>query len=214
MTNARLLIITTHLLAAGVGYVAAPRELIESEVKNTGVFQLQTKRTLAAAVESLRAEGAIQVYSYKGFAAVSVERDGLLWLDSRQDLIVPAVVVYLVDLSSLQASFDEQTHTVTITLPPLTMSDVAFEPEGARTSNGGLLTFSEAQVQELTKLNYASARKAIIKQAQQQTLVQAAEEQAKATIERYLHLPLKVGGARDVSIVATFSDRPSQTLPG
>lgn len=204
MANARLLIVT-HLLAAGAGYTIAPRDIMESEVRNTGFFQVETKRTLAAAVESLRAEGAMQVYSYKGFAAVSVERNGPLWLDSRQDLIVPAVVVYLVDLSALQASFDEQTKTVTITLPPLTMSDVAFEPEGARTINGGLLTYSEAEVQELTRLNYASARKAIIKQAQSASLVGAARRQAKANVVSALELPLRMAGRPDLKVVATFA---------
>lgn len=203
MAQARLLIVT-HLLAAGAGYVVAPRERLESEVKNTGFFQVETKRTLAAAVESLRAEGAMQVYSYKGFAAVSIERDGFLWLDARQDLIVPAAVSYLVDLSALQATFDQQTNTVTITLPPLTISNVAFEPEGARAINGGLLTFSQAEVNELTKLNYASARKAFIKQAQQHTLLRVAEEQARATIERYLGLPLKLTGDTNIRVVAVF----------
>jgi hypothetical protein len=204
MANARLWIVT-HLFAAGAGFIVAPREEpLESEVKHEGFFEVDTKRVLAAAVESLRAEGALQAYSYKGFAVVSVERDGILWLDARQDLIVPAAVSYLVDLSALKATFDPEGRVVTVDLPPLTLSDVAFEPEGARTLNGGLLTFSQAHVDELTKLNYASARKAFVKQAQGATLIEAARRQAAVNVVNALELPLRVAGRPDVKVVAHF----------
>ncbi len=133
MTDVRLLIVT-HLLAAGAGFAIAPRELLESAVVHNGFFETDTKRVLAAAVESLRAENKLLVYSYKGFAAVSVERDGFLMLNGRQDLIVPATVSLFVDLSRLTAVFDETSRVITINLPPLVMGDVAFEPEGARTT--------------------------------------------------------------------------------
>ncbi len=102
MADIRLLALT-HLLAAGAGFVVAPREMLESEVAHNGFFQTDTKRVLAAAVESLRAENKLLIYSYKGFAAVTVHRDGFLFLDGRQDLIVPAAVSYFVDLSTLRA---------------------------------------------------------------------------------------------------------------
>ena len=44
---------------------------------------------------------------------------------------------------------------------------VSFEPERALEVNEGSLTLSDAVVQELRKLNYQTARKAVIKQAQQ-----------------------------------------------
>ena len=198
----------THLLAAGVGFAMAPRELLETEVAHSGFFRTDTKRVLAAAVESLRAENKLLVYSYKSFAAVSVERDGLLMFDGRQDLIVPAGVNYFVDLSRLTADnvvFDETSRVMTINLPPLVMGDVAFEPEGARTNNGGLLTFDQDEVEELSRLNYESARKAFVKQAQGRTVVEAAEREAKANIQSALGLPLRIVGRSDIRVVARFS---------
>ncbi len=194
----------THLAAAIAGYAMAPRELLETEVKHNGFFETDTKRVLAAAVESLRAENKLLVYSYKGFAAVSVERDGFLLLNGRQDLIVPAGVSYFVDLSTLTAVFDEASRVITIHLPPLVMGDVAFEPEGARTTNGGLLTFDQDEVEELSKVNYASARKAIVKQCQGRTVVAAAEREAKANIQSYLEKPLRIVGRPDIVVVARF----------
>ena len=157
MADLRLLALT-HLLAAGAGFAVAPRELLETEAVHNGFFETNTKRVLAAAVESLRSENKLLVYGYKGFAAVSVERDGFLFMDGHQDLIVPAAVSYHVDLSELtaeQVAFDEASRVMTVNLPPLIMGDVAFEPEGARTSNGGLLTFDQDAVDELSRLNYA-----------------------------------------------------------
>ncbi len=60
MADVRLLLIT-HLLAAGAGFAIAPRELLESAVVHNGFFETDTKRVLAAAVESLRAENKLLV---------------------------------------------------------------------------------------------------------------------------------------------------------
>ena len=204
MANLRLLALT-HLIAAGAGFALAPRELLETEVVHNGFFETDTKRVLAAAVESLRSENKLLVYSYKGFAAVSVERDGFLFLNGRQDLVVPAAVGYYVDLSRLTLDdvfFDERAKVLTVRLAPLVMGDVAFEPEGARTSNGGLLTFSQDEVDELSKLNYATARRAFTKQAQGAELVQAAAAQAKKAVESSLVMPLRIAGRPDLRVVA------------
>jgi hypothetical protein len=177
---------------------------LETEVVSSGFFQTDTKRVLAAAVESLRAENKLLVSSYKGFAAVSVERDGPLFLDARQDLIVPAQVGYYLDLSGLtldSVAYDEATKAVTIRLPPLVVGDVAFEPEGARTINGGLLTYSQAEVDQLSKLNYASARRAFVKQAQSPSLVQAARAAASRNVERYFGMAMRSAGRSPITVV-------------
>lgn len=203
------LVVLTHLLAASAGYAIAPRELLETEVVHNGFFETDTKRVLAAAVESLRAENKLLVYSYKGFAAVSVERDGFLMFDGRQDLIAPAAVSFYVDLTKLtldKVSFDNRSKVLTVRLAPLVMGDVAFEPEGARVSNGGILTINDEEVKELSKLAYATARRAFTKQAQGETLVQAAKAEARKSIERCLELPLKVAGHSEVKVLAVFAE--------
>jgi hypothetical protein len=206
MADTRVLLLT-HALAAGLGYGLAPRELLETEVNHSGFFEVDTKRVLAAAVESLRAENRLLVYSYKGLAAVSVERDGPLWLDGRQDLIVPAQVGYYVNLSGLtpdDISYDEPAGLITVRLPPLLMGDVAFEPEGARTFNGGLLTFSDTQVEELRKLNYASARRAFVKQAQGPSLVDGAKRHSAENLERQFRLGLAIAGRPGIRVAVRF----------
>jgi hypothetical protein len=160
----------SHLLALGGGYYFAPREPVDTEAKHTGFFQLDTTKVLATTVESLREENKLQVFSYKGTAKVQMDRS-LWWvLNGRQELIVPAVVNYFVDLSDLSladVTFNEKAKLVTVHLPRITVGDIAFQPENATTTNGGLLTYSDEQVEAMRKGNYAKARQAMVAQSQQ-----------------------------------------------
>ena len=169
-------------LAFGGGWWLAPREQLADVVKQTGFLQTDRRRTLSATVESLRAQNRLAVYTYKGTARVGTDRTKLFILSGQQELIVPAVVTYLVDMSKLTYDYDEKANTVAVALPPLELSDIAFEPEKAVTLNGGILTFSQAQVDALMRQNWAEARRAMVKQAQQVGFVTAARRQAQDNI--------------------------------
>ena len=206
MQNWKLLI-ASHLAAGLFGLAIAPREIIESEVKSVGVFSFDTKRVLAAAVHSLRSENRLLVFSYKGAAIVSVQHNRFLVLTGWQQLIIPAEVGYFVELSQLELSdthYDEQSKTLTVRLPALVLGNVAFQPEAATTQNGGLLTFSQAQVDELSKANYQSARRAFIKQAQGATLVAAARKEAERAVGRTFQIALGAAGVSGVKVVIKF----------
>lgn len=198
----------THLLAAGAGFALAPRELLETEVRSAGFFTTDTKRVLSGAVDSLRTDGTLVVLRMKGTATVATDRDGFLIFDGHQVLIVPATVSFGVDLSQLSmddVTYDEAARLVTVRLPPLTMSDVAFELEAARTVNGGLLSFSQGQVDQLSRGNYVAARRAFIKQVQGAELVGLAKAAAKKRVQTYFEMPLRAAGLRDVRVVANFA---------
>ncbi len=200
-------IAATHLATFGIGYSLAPRELLDEEVKNSGYFTVDTTKILSATVASLREENKLLVYSYKGTATVTASRKALWFLHGRQKIIVPAVVNYTMDLSELSLTdvrYEDSSKMVTVKLPRLTIGDIAFHPEEATTINGGLLTFSEGQAEDLRKLNYASARRAMIKQAQQEGFVKIAKQRAIANVENYFTIPLRLAGLPDVRVVATF----------
>lgn len=201
------LLAATHVAALGVGYVVAPKQPIDSEVKHTGLFTVDTTKVLATTVESLREENKLLVFSYKGTAKVQAERTFLWLFGGEQELSVPAVVTYYLDLSDLSLAdvhYDEKAKLVTVKLPKVTMGDIAFQPENATTINGGVLTFSDEQVEALRKMNYAKARRAMVAQAQQPSLLNAAKRQAKANVESYFAIPLRIAGMPDVKVAATF----------
>jgi hypothetical protein len=197
----------SHLALFGVGYAVADKEPIDTEVTHTGFFQVDTSRVLATTVESLRDENKLLVLSAKIGAQVVMDRSRFYLFGLHQRLTVPAAVNYYLDLSQLtlaDVTYDERAKLVRVKLPKLSMGDIAFQPENASTINGGLLSFSDEQVEEVRKLNYAQARRAVVAQAQQPSFVNAAKRQAITDVEQYFSIPLRIAGQPDVKVVATF----------
>lgn len=191
----------------GAGYAVAPREMLDEEVHYDGIFRTDTSKVLSTTVESLRQENKLLVFTFKGGARVWAERTRWIILHGRQELYVPAVVSYHVDLSRLtmaNVSYDEQAKLVTVKLTPLEVGEIAFQPENATTLNGGLLTFDQAEIDELNRLNYTTARKTMVKQAQQASLIDMAKRRARENITSYFEIPLRIAGQPDVKVVATF----------
>lgn len=201
------ILIATHLGAASLGWLSADTRPLDTEVKHEGYFQTDTTSILSATVESLREENRLLVYSYKGSADVQAQRSKWWILGARQRLSVPAVVSYYLDLRDLtleDVRFDKDAKLVRVALPRLSVGDIAFQPERATTINGGLLTWDDEQVEALRKLNYASARKAMVAQSQQAGLLRAAQRSAIANIQSYFEIPLRIAGQPDVKVVASF----------
>lgn len=207
MRRGPVILVASHMAALGAGYVLAPRQLLDADVRHTGLFTTDATKVLAATIESLREDNKLVVYSYKGTAKVQAGRTFLWLFGGQQELIVPAAVTYLLDLSDLSlanVTYNKGAKLVTVRLPKVTLGDIAFQPENATTINGGILTFSEEQVEALRKLNYANARRAMVAQAQQPGLLNAAKRQAINNIESYFAVPLRIAGMPDVKVAATF----------
>ena len=110
----------TSFAAFGIGYIVAPTEPLDTEVTDGGLVSATTTQVLSATVESLRAENKLQVFTYKGAAKVSTGTDGLLFFNGEQELNVPAVVNYYLDLNELtlaDVTFDEKAKLVRVLFP-------------------------------------------------------------------------------------------------
>lgn len=191
----------------GAGYWMAPREMLDEEVHYDGIFRTDTSKVLSTTVESLREESKLQVFSFKGLARVQTDRTDFWIFEGRQQLIVPGVINYFIDLSKLtldNVRYDDAAKLVTVKLPPLQLDDIAFQPENATTLNGGLLTFSEEQVEALRKKNYLKARQLLVKQAQGKSYLDTAKRRARENITSYFEIPLRIAGQPDVKVIATF----------
>ena len=120
---------------------------------------------------------------------------------------VPADVNFYLPLAKLgldDIKLDRKANVVTVSLPALELGEVAFKPEAAVTVNGGLLTFiSSRQVQELTALNWTSARRAMVKASQDRTLIDAAQEQCGKDVVGFFNTALGTAGVH-VRVVAAF----------
>lgn len=193
-----------------VGYKSAPTEILDSEVKSSGFFGTETTRILSATVTSLRSENQLVVYRYAGEVRVSIEQTALFGLlGGEQELIVPATVIYYLDMKELNeedVSFDEKSKLVLVKLPPLKLGDIAFQPERARRTNNGILTINADFVRELETRNYGQARRAFAKIAQQPSILGQAKQQAERNVKSYFEIPLRVVGQPDVRVRAFFPD--------
>ena len=213
--TSRYALIAIPVAAFGLGYWVAPKEQLDSEVQHTGFMKTETQKVLSATVESLRSENKMLVFAYKGSVTVESKTQYripgtdryLPGVEGVQTLVVPFVNNYYLDLSKLtlaDISYNEQERRITVRLPAVEMGDVAFQPERAVIINNGLLTFSQATVDELMRKSYGSARRAAIAQAQQPGMKQQAQKNAVANIQTYFEIPLRIVGQTDVKVVATF----------
>ena len=205
--TSRTALVGIPLAAFGLGFWVAPKQQLDTVAQQTGFLQTDTKKVLSATVESLRNENKMLVFSYRGSAHVRLDRTKFWVFGASQELIVPGVVNYYLDMSRLNladVTYDDKAKLVRVKLPPVVMGDIAFQPEQATAINGGVLTYSQAQVDELLKANYASARRAMTAQAQGPAFVEAARRQAIANVQTYFEIPLRVVGQPDVKVAATF----------
>jgi hypothetical protein len=213
--TSRYALIAIPVAAFGLGYWVAPKEHLDSEVQHTGFMKTETQKVLSATVESLRSENKMLVFAYKGSVTVESKTQYripgtdryLPGVEGVQTLVVPFVNNYYLDLSKLtlaDISYNEQERRVTVRLPAVEMGDVAFQPERAVIINNGLLTFSQATVDDLMRKSYGSARRAAIAQAQQPGMKQQAQKNAVTNIQTYFEIPLRIVGQPDVKVVATF----------
>lgn len=207
MASRAAALIVSHLAVAGGMYALVDRRPVDTEVRHTGFFTVETTKVLATTVESLRDENRLLVFSYKGNARVSAERTRFWLLSGTQELSVPAVVNYYLDLSDLtlaDVSYNDAAKVVAVQLPAVTLGDIAFQPENASTGNSGVLTYGEGTVEALRKLNYTNARRAMVAQAQQPGLLNEARRRARENVQAYFEIPLRIAGRPDVKVVATF----------
>lgn len=207
MTSRPVALVALPVAAFGLGYWIAPKEQLDEQVEQTGFLQVDTNKVLATTVESLHNENKMLVFAYKGTAKVTGRRTKAWVFKGRQELIVPAVVNYYVDLSRLSladVTYDEKAKLVRVKVPPVVIGDIIFQPEQATTINGGLLTYSQAHVDEMLKRNYAKARRAVAAQAQGTAFVEAARSRAIDNVQTYFEIPLRIVGQPDVKVAATF----------
>lgn len=216
------ILVVAGLVAAGfagmsiVEHLRSPAVALDTQVRNEGIFGSDTNRLLATAVTNLRAQNRLVVYSYTGSADVEVERrrvGGLL--RARQVLSVPATITYHLDLSRLtmdDVRMDEASRTLTVTLPPLALGDIAMAPERARVFSRGLLSTSDDVVQEMARSNYAFARQVFIAQAQQAEIVALARRNARIVMARPFVMALEASGADDIRVEVVFRPRVRRQL--
>jgi len=190
------------------GRFTVPAHDIDRVVRQQGMFSVDAGEVITVTLTSLKEQNKLQVYEYAAEPHVSITRSRLAGLVSgTQELIVPASVAYYIDLTRIgpeDVHYNRDAKVVVVDLPRLVLGDIAFLPEKTRAINGGLLTFDEGHVEEMRRLNYAAARKSVVRSAQNPSIVALAERQALQNVKDYFEIPLRAVGHTDVRVEARF----------
>lgn len=132
-------------------------------------------------------------------------------LESRQAMIVPAMVEYRLDLSGMDRgdfAWDAASETLEVVLPPLTVSRPNVDEAQARYFTDGLYVSRDASV-SLSRSNSAIAERRAREFARNPEIVSLARLAAREAVRQNLAIPLEVAGFGDVTVRVHFDGEPS-----
>jgi len=165
-------------------------------------------RALAdAALLALRDQGPIVAYSAR-YAAVVPGDERLLGLLGRSNLILAGSVRYGVDLTRLKRSdlaWDAPTRTLTVTLPPLELSQPALDADAARTVWDGPLVSKGGGGAPVDEAKRRGAIDDIAREARAPAALETARAAAMRLVAAGFAVPLRAAGV-DASVAVRFVD--------
>jgi hypothetical protein len=194
------------LLGAALGYALAPsRQASEPDVRAVA----------EAALLSIRDQGRTIVFAGR-YVAIVTASESRLGLTASKTLILPGGVRYGVDMSRLtrrNLAWDEQSKTLTVTLPPLEISgpDIDLNEVRERSEGGIIMALTDAE-QTLDEANRRSAQDELMRQARAQRPMHLAREAAMRSVARSFAVPLRAAGI-EASVVARFVDPAGRDRP-
>jgi hypothetical protein len=136
----------------------------------------------------------------------SVGPVGIDALESRQAMIVPAMVEYRLDLSQMDRgdfTWDPETETLDVILPGLRVSTPNIDEAAARYFTDGLYVSRDASV-SLSRNNSRQAAARAASFARNPQILSLARKAAGEAIRQNLAIPLEVAGYGDVTVNVRF----------
>lgn len=165
---------------------------------------------VGSAMLAFQKQNSLTVFSSRfEVVAESTNAQGVLGIDllkSRQAAIIPAMVEYRLDLSTMDRDrlrWDPATQTLAVTLPPLRISRPNLDEAQARTfTEGNFVTGGAAQA--LARNNSLQAERKASQFARNPEVLALARQAAKEAVRQNLATPLQVAGFGDVKVTVRF----------
>jgi hypothetical protein len=185
--------------------------IVIGAVRIKGWFGGPDPETLAtASLQSMREQARLTPFAAR-FVAVVTSSQQRFGLKSEKTLIMPGTVRYELDLAKLQQrdlSWDKGTRTLSISLPPLEISEPEVRLNELREyAGGGILMALTNSEDALDAANRARAQRELIRQARDALPMRLAREAAVRVVERSFAMPLRAAGI-DAKIAVRFADQP------
>ena len=193
-----LLFILMLALAAWLGWRAFFHEE-EGDVVASAMLAFEKQNTLT--VFSSRFDVVAESVNTPSIGPFEVDA-----LESRQAMIVPAMVEYRLDLSQMERddfTWSPETETLDVTLPGLRISRPNLDEADARYFTEGVYVSRDAST-SLSANNSRQAEERAIAFAKNSEMLRLARDAAKDAIRQNLAIPLQVAGYGDVTVNVRF----------
>jgi hypothetical protein len=145
--------------------------------------------------------------------AVVTSRQNRFGLSAQKTLIMPGLVRYEVDLGKLQQrdlSWNEETKTLTISLPPLEISRANVDLNELREyGEGGVLMALTSAEDRLDQANRSRGQQELVRQARQPLPMRLARDAAKRAVARSFAMPLRAAGI-EANVEVRFAGEGAQ----
>ena len=166
------------------------------------------KAIATATLLSVRDQGRLVPFSAT-FIATASASESHLGLTARKTLIMPGTVRYGVDLARLRRSslaWDEETRTLTVTLPPIELSGPKIDHNQIREDKEGGLVMAIADSEKaLDSENRRAAQEDLLRQARAPEPMLLARDAAMRDVARSFAMPLRAAGI-EASVAVRFLD--------
>jgi len=180
-----------------------------------GWFEAPAPQTIAqASLQSMREQQRLIAFSARYVAVVTStqERLGGL-LEAQKTMIMPGDVRYELDLSKLSDQslrWDPGSRTLSVTLPPLEVSQPQIDLNAIQEYSTGSVLMSVTNAgQALDQANRDAAQKSLMEQARGAMPMRLARESAKRAIARNFALPLRAAGV-EANVEVRFADEAKE----
>lgn len=162
---------------------------------------------LGTSLVAFEKQNRLTVFTAQLAPVVSAEDSRMLGMvKSRQVAVIPSRVDYTLDLSKMdrnRLAWNENTRTLDVLLPPLTVGKPNLDEARAQYLREGIWITREAQ-DNLSRTNTRTAEAEAMKQAANPVLMNLARSAAKDAIRQNLAIPMEVAGFGNVTVNARF----------
>lgn len=165
---------------------------------------------LATSLVAFEKQDKLTIFSAELAPVVSSNDSRLFGLvNSKQVAVIPARVDYTINLAKVgrdRLTWNAQAQTLTVRLPPLTVSRPNLDEARAQYLRDGIWISRDAQ-DKLTRDNTRLAEAQAVQQAANPVLLNLARQAAREAIAQNLSIPLQVAGYGNAKVEVTFETR-------
>ena len=173
-------------------------------------FEKEEGDPVASAMLAFQKQNSLTVFSSRfEVVAESIDTRGIAGFDllkSRQAAIIPATVEYRLDLAQMDRdrfTWDAESETLSVTLPPLRISRPNLDEAQARIFTEGTYVTRDAS-SDLSRNNSVQAEKRASVFAKNPQVLALARTAAKEAVRQNLAIPLQVAGYENASVTVMF----------